>query len=349
MVLAIGTETSGEYRLLELAGAARKLVEEAMPVESGEQVVITADTSSDERVVWATAQAAYAVGATPTIIWYETLPTPCQDPPPPVALALTAADVWIEFAVTYTLYSNAHQEAIASGCRYFCLPGMDVDMMVRTIGQVNYPLLEEMAGALYELSHQAREVHITCPAGTDLVVQPDPHAPPTFTQMGAGEGGGYSQMLAGQSWFEELADTFHGTLVFDGALWPPAELGLLANPVRITIDQGHIEGIEGGAEARTFQRWLDGLGDPLMYLVDHACYGFNPGVARLTGRILEDERLFGCMQFGIGRTRMGAPSHTDGIVTRPSVWADDVQLEDEGTYVHPRLADLCREMGVSGY
>lgn len=349
MVLAIGTEMRREYRLLELAGAARKLVEEAMPVQQGEQVVITADTSSDERVVWATAQAAYAAGATPTIIWYETLPNPCQDPPPPVARALTAADVWIEFAVAYTLYSNAHREAIASGCRYFCLSGMDVDMMVRTIGRVNYPLLDEMAGVLYELSHQAREIHITCPAGTDLVVQPDPQAPPTFTQMGAGEGGGYSQMLAGQSWFEELADTFHGTLVFDGALWPPAELGLLVNPVRITIDQGHIEGIEGGAEARTFQRWLDGMGDPLMYLVDHACYGFNPGVTRLTGRILEDERLFGCMQFGIGRTRMGAPSHTDGIVTRPSVWADDVQLEDEGTYVHPRLAELCRQMGVSGY
>jgi leucyl aminopeptidase (aminopeptidase T) len=349
MVLAIGTEMRREYRLLELAGAARKLVEEAMPVQQGEQVVITADTSSDERVVWATAQAAYAAGATPTIIWYETLPNPCQDPPPPVARALTAADVWIEFAVAYTLYSNAHREAIASGCRYFCLSGMDVDMMVRTIGRVNYPLLDEMAGVLYELSHQARQIHITCPAGTDLVVQPDPQAPPTFTQMGAGEGGGYSQMLAGQSWFEELADTFHGTLVFDGALWPPAELGLLVNPVRITIDQGHIEGIEGGAEARTFQRWLDGMGDPLMYLVDHACYGFNPGVTRLTGRILEDERLFGCMQFGIGRTRMGAPSHTDGIVTRPSVWADDVQLEDEGTYVHPRLAELCRQMGVSGY
>ncbi|NIN64795.1 MAG: hypothetical protein GTO63_08865 [Anaerolineae bacterium] len=349
MVLAVGTETRGEYHFLELAAAARKLVEEAMPVRPGEQVVITADTSSDERVVRATAQAAHAVGATPTIIWYETLPNPCQDPPPPVAKALTAANVWIEFAVAYILYSNAHREAIAAGCRYFCLPGMDVDMLVRTIGKVNYPLLEEMAGALYELSHQAKEIHITSPAGTDLVVHTDSQAPPTFTQIGAGEGGGYSQMLAGQSWFKELVDTFEGSLVFDGALWPPTELGLLMNPVRLTIDKGRIQAIDGGAEARTFQRWLDGFQDPLMYLVDHACYGFNPGVTRLTGRILEDERLFGCMQFGIGRTRMGAPSHTDGIVIGPSVWADDVQMEDEGVYVHPRLVELCQQMGVPGY
>jgi leucyl aminopeptidase (aminopeptidase T) len=349
MAPPVGTETRGEYLSLELAAAARKLVEEAMPVQPGEQVVITADTSSDERVVWATAQAAYAVGATPTVIWYETMPTPCQDPPPPVARALIGADVWIEFSVTYILYSNAQREAIAAGCRYFCLSGMDVAMMVRTIGKVNYPLLDEMAQALYELSHQAKEIHITSPGGTDLVVQPDPQAPPTFTQMGAGEGGGYSQMLAGQSWFEELADTFHGTLVFDGAIWPPAELGLVSNPVSIAIEKGRVVGIDGGAEARTFQRWLDSFDDPMMYLVDHSCYGFNPGVTRLTGRILEDERLFGCMQFGIGRTRVGAASHTDGIVTSPSVWADEVQLENEGMYVHPRLVELCREMGVSGY
>ena len=349
MALMMGTEPRGEYYLLELAAAARKLVGEAMPVEPGEQVVITADTSSDERVVRATAQAAYALGATPTVIWYETLPNPCLDPPPPVARALTSADVWIEFAVAYILYSNAQREAVAAGCRYFCLSGMDVGMMVRTIGKVNYPLLEEMAGALYELSHQAQEVHITSPAGTDLVVHPDPQAPPSFTQMDAGEGGGYSQMLAGQSWFQELPDTFHGTLIFDGTLWPPAELGLLRNPVSLTIDKGRIERIEGGAEAKTFQRWLDGFQDPSMYLVDHSCYGFNPGVTRLTGRILEDERLFGCMQFGIGRTRFGAPSHTDGIVTSPSVWADQVQLEDEGVYVHPRLVELCQQMGVSGY
>jgi leucyl aminopeptidase (aminopeptidase T) len=349
MELATGTETGREYRFLELAAAARKLVAEAMPLKPGEQVVITADTSSDERVVRATAQAAYALGATPTIIWYETLPHPCSDPPPPVARALTGAEVWIEFAVSYTLYSNAHQAAIAAGCRYFCLPGMDVDMMVRTIGTVNYSLLEEMAAALYELSHKAKEMRITSPAGTDLVVQTDPQAPPTFTQMGAGEGGGYSQMLAGQSWFEELADTFHGTLVFDGTIWPPADLNLLRNPVTLTVDHGRIDRIEGGAEAKIFQRWLEGFHDPSMYLVDHACYGFNPGVTRLTGRILEDERLFGCMQFGIGRARLGAPSHTDGIVTGPSVWADEVQLEDEGVYVHPRLVQLCRQMGVSGY
>jgi len=63
----------------------------------------------------------------------------------------------------------------------------------------------------------------------------------------------------------------------------------------------------------------------------------------------KDERLFGCTQFGIGRAQLGAPSHTDGIVISPSVWADEVQLEDEALYVRRRLVELCQQIEVSAY
>jgi hypothetical protein len=55
------------------------------------------------------------------------------------------------------------------------------------------------------------------------------------------------------------------------------------------------------------------------------------------------------MEFGIGAAWADAPAHTDGIVLQPSIWADDVQLEEDGKYVHPELADLARQLGVSGY
>lgn len=124
---------------------------------------------------------------------------------------------------------------------------------------------------------------------------------------------------------------------------------MLYSPVVLHVEEGWVKRVEGGHEARLFEDWLASFDDPIMYMVDHACYGFNPGVRRPTGRILEDERVFGCMQFGIGPASKGAPSHTDGVVLIPSVWADDVQLEEEGRYVHPALVRLCREMGAPGY
>jgi hypothetical protein len=55
------------------------------------------------------------------------------------------------------------------------------------------------------------------------------------------------------------------------------------------------------------------------------------------------------MQFGIGPSSKDAPSHTDGVVLNPTVWADDEQLEEEGRYVHLELIKLCQEMNVPGY
>lgn len=37
-----------------------------------------------------------------------------------------------------------------------------------------------------------------------------------------------------------------------------------------------------------------------MFRLAHYSIGFNPGVTKPTGRIVEDERLFGCIEMGIG-------------------------------------------------
>ena len=343
----LGTEPRDGYYSFELALAAHKLVAEVRPVEPGQQVLITADTASDERVVGATAQAVYAAGGMPTVVRYPTLSAPMQDPPTPVARAATGADIWIDFSVAYQLYSPAYYAALKSGCIYVCLTGMDVDMMVRTIGRVSYPPLQEMATRLYQLSQAADRVRFTTAAGTDASVRVDKAGDP-FWEPPPAEGG-FPQMLGGQSGFMIHRESFEGALVFDGALWPPQELGVLHNPVRLTVEAGYIKQIEGGQEATLFSRWLESFGHPAAYLMDHACYGFNPGVVRPSGRIVEDERVFGCIQFGVGAADCGSPAHTDGVILSPSVWLDGIQIEDAGRYVPPELVALCQAVGAAGY
>jgi leucyl aminopeptidase (aminopeptidase T) len=343
----LGTESRNEYWDIELAHAAHRLVTGMRPVKPGQQVLITADTAADSRVVQATAGAVHTVGGTPTVARYPALPEPMREPPLPVTRAVTGADIWFDFSVAYHLYSPSYHAAIADGCIYVCLTGMDVDMMVRTIGRVNYAPLVEMATALYRMSQAAEKVRVTSPAGTDLLMEVDKAGDPFWEPPPAQ--GGYPQMLGGQSGFMIHRQSCQGVLVFDGALWPPVELGILREPVRLVIKGGYIQQVDGGWEAAIFSRWLEGLGHPEAYLIDHACYGFNPGVTRPTGRILEDERIFGCMQFGIGATDYGSPAHTDGVVLNPSVWLDELQIEAGGRYGHPDLVALCRAMGARGY
>lgn len=90
MEFQFGTETRDQYCSMELAAAAHKLVTEAFPVKEGENVLITADSSSDARVVDATACAVKVAGATPVVCWFPQLPEPMQQPP---ALAGTHSSV----------------------------------------------------------------------------------------------------------------------------------------------------------------------------------------------------------------------------------------------------------------
>ena len=74
-----------------------------------------------------------------------------------------------------------------------------------------------------------------------------------------------------------------------------------------------------------------------MFKLAHIAYGFNPG-AVLTGNIVEDERVWGSTEWGIGYVSpfdapphgQDAKSHCDGICLNSSVWLDGVQIMDEG-------------------
>lgn len=347
MEFQLGTETRDKYCAMELVAAAHKAVTEAWPVRPGQNVLITADSSSDSRVVEATAGAAMAVGGIPVVVWFAQLPEPMQQPPAPVAAAAAAAEIWFDFAAAYLLYSPAYHAALKEGCTYVGVAGMDVDMMVRTIGRTRPALLREMMRQLYRMSQEADVIRVAAPGGTDVTLRVDKAGDAFFEDYPEGEA--HPDVLLGQSGCGTHRDSYEGVIVYDATLWPPRDIGVLRSPVRVCVEKGLIREITGGDEARILERWLASQGHPEAYRMEHFCYGFNPGVTRPTGRIAEDERIFGCVQFGMGAFEWGSPVHYDGVVLSPSVWLDGVLIEEAGVYVHPELVRLCREMDVPGY
>lgn len=351
MELSIGTEGRNEFLYLELAKSAKELVENVMLVKEKENVVITADTSSDERVVKATANAVYATGAIPTVIFYETRSTAVMEPPSPVAGAVKNADVWIEFSYAYILHTLAWKDSLKSGVRYICLSGMDVSMMVNTIGRVNYTKMLKLGEALRSTVEQADEIVIKSPAGSNLTAY---NRGRKVRQSGKlADTPGEPIMLGGQVSWCPIEETINGILVFDGALWPPVGIGLIDSPIKLTLEKGIVTKIEGDKEAVIFKEWLAGFNDPTMYHLAHYSLGFNPGVKKCTGRIVEDERTFGCIEMGIGSQGpqiMGktwkSASHTDGIVLNPTIILDGKIIEKEGKYIHPVLVKICKELNV---
>ena len=339
----------------ELADAARRLVNDMLGLKPGETFVITADTESDMEVVRATASAAFAAGAKPMVVTY---PAPlgvgkAADPMLPVdALtgALSSADAWVEFNNQWMLYSTPFERAMAANkkLRYLCLVGMDADMMTRLIGRVDQSRLSKFLRVVADMTYSAKTMKITTPAGCDLEFELNPENILSCDDGVATVPGMY--MLGGQICFIPKLASINGLLVFEGTISPVP--GAVSEPVIMTVEEGAVREIKGGASAASFRAWLESFNDPSMFRLAHCCYGLNPG-AKVTGNVLEDERVWGATEWGMGylsafdapKEHFDAPSHCDGLCLNSSVWLDGKPILDTGKFVEPRLKEMARGLG----
>jgi len=339
------------YKWMELARSADFLCREILGIRPGENVVIYADTATDPRVVQVTSAAAYTIGAKVTTVWYETKGDIDLPPPEPVEAAVLAADMVVEFAVAYLVHSAMWAKARKAGVAMKCLTGMNADMMVRCVNPDFYGEMQVFGEAYKEVVDRGKDTcRVTNRAGTDV----------TFKFMtleerealmrargivpGKPRRGG---MLGGQGHLNANPKTVNGTIVFDGAFWPPSEVGALKEHLEMKVKDGIVtEIVSDHQEARIVKNWFAHFHDPAAYNILHVSTGYNPGVKRISGDIVEDERVFGCVEMGIGLASSDLACHTDGIILNPSIWIDDELIEKEGIFVEPKLKELAKKLGM---
>ncbi|MEM3190938.1 MAG: aminopeptidase [Thermoplasmata archaeon] len=332
----------------EIKKGANKIVNELIKVKEGEELLIYADTTVSPIIVDSTAEQAFIAGARPVVMWYETLKYPGEEPPAIVAGAMKNADAIIEFASRFLYLTDAYREALNSGARHLCLTGMTETMMINCITKVDTELLERFGSKLADLLARASKMRILTNSGTDISFEMGGR--PIFLDTGVTTNEHPESFLGGQISWAPVEESINGTLVFDGSIWPPESLGLLKEPVVMKIEKGRITWFSENKESIKFKNWLESFHDPNMYNIAHVAYGFNPG-AKLSGNILEDERVFGAIEFGIGAQASSflgkagqAKSHTDGILLNPTVWLDGNKIEEEGTFINSELKELSSKL-----
>ncbi len=202
----------------------------------------------------------------------------------------------------------------------------------------------ELGDRLADLLRSGNKMVVKTLAGTDLASEIGDR--PVYHNSGIISKPNEQSFLGGQVSWAPVEESINGRLVFDGSLWPPEEIGLLASPIELIVKKGKIMKVEGGSEAKVFEKWLESFDDPHMLKIAHFSYGFNPG-AKLTGIILEDERVFGGVEIGIGSQRpqfkgkVGpAGAHTDGTMLNLTVLLDDSKIEEDGSFIYPDLKKL---------
>ncbi len=328
---------------------ALKLVRDILKTKEGYEVAITSDTESDWELAQAVERATSSLGAKPILIRTKASPYVGRAAEPYIPVngltgSVANSDVWVELNGKWLLYSSIYEEAIRrKHTRYICLVGLNRDMAVRCIGNVDVPRILEFQKALQAITERSHKMRYTTPGGTDVTFENSSDRPVLVEGDVAGPG---EYMLFGQVDWAPVEESIQGTIVFDGSVNPPDELGLLnGRAIKLQVKDGRVISFAGDGGA-AYEKWLASLKDDNMYRLAHLSYGCNPG-AKLTGNVLEDERIWGTLEWGLGNQSEGfraknirAISHSDGITLRPSLWADGELIIRNGAYVHPELLEL---------
>ena len=229
-------------------------------------------------------------------------------------------------------------------------PGITTDMMMRT-ADIDYQELRNRCKKLEVLFSGAVKVHVTAPAGTDLMVPVEGRAllfdDGDFTAPGSGgnipAGEVFISPLVGKNELEPqmTSEGCEGVIVYDGSMTFSDGDSILETPITCKVNGGYVGEITGGAEAERLLKTITEAetravqmeknkklkeGQGAVYKknarnIGELGIGLNPA-ARITGNMLEDEKAFHTCHFAIGENYDNdAPSliHLDGVVRNPTI------------------------------
>ena len=225
-------------------------------------------------------------------------------------------------------------------------PGITLDMMNRTAA-IDYELLQARCKKLEELFTNAKSVHITAPAGTDVTISVE-NRKLMFDDGACSKPGTGGNIPAGEVFISPVVGKTEGTIVYDGSMTFSDGDSILETPITCKIENGFVTDIKGGAEARRLLKTITEAetrpftlekekklpaGQAAVYKrnarnIGELGIGLNPA-AQITGNMLEDEKAFNTCHFAIGENYDNdAPAliHLDGVVRSPTItviYADD--------------------------
>ncbi|MFT4234074.1 MAG: hypothetical protein QM607_03615 [Microbacterium sp.] len=329
---------------LKLAAAADFLIGDALAVQKGEVVVLTADTSTDPDAINALMRATARVGGLATTVTIPQLPYQgaLSDPyiPEPLVEAVRRCDVWLDLTFPYMAGAHAHDQAIKGRrVRFMNVADLGAIGLTRIWGGADFDKLFAVQSALDDLfaASTGKTARVTTSKGTDVTFT---LAKPTTRKLRqTNVPGSYSP--AGSAVIYPEPDSVKGVVYIEGVFHE--YFTLLPNPIGIHVD-GPIQRIEGaGVDRHLFERALRRASGGDYGKIIHFSHGFHPA-ARVSGRsFVESIRSAGSDAVGFGKPwweEGGGENHPDGVITSHSLWIEGEPITDHGRIVKPGIAEL---------
>ncbi len=310
----------------ELGPAVSTVIRRCLAVRGGEEVLVIVDPAT-RAIGEALREEASDASADAVLTVMDERATDGTEPPRAIAAALQACDVYIAPTSRSLSHTMARKRATEAGARGATMPGVTKDMLARAMA-VDFDLMAARSRAVAAVLDAGNVARIACPRGSDLTLD-----------LGGRSGIADDGDLTARGAFGNLpcGEGFIAPVTGEGRVIAAtlAPLGISEEAAALTVHEGRIVDAEGGAGPE-FLKLLQVHGPDGTNLAELGV-GTNDR-ARLTGSVLEDEKILGTVHVafgasaGIGGT-VSVPIHLDVVILDATLEVDGRAVLEAGRYV----------------
>mgnify|MGYP001566748088 CR=1 FL=1 len=223
-------------------------------------------------------------------------------------------------------HTKARENASKKGARIASMPGITIEMMKRALN-ISFNEINTINEKLIKKLKNKNKIKITTKKGTNIEFYTKGRKwigdDGIYTKKGA-----FGNLPAGEVFTAPLEGKTNGTIVVDASV---GGIGKVDKNIRIDVKNGFIVNMQGGKVVNQFKKSLK---NKLYKNVAELGIGTNYK-ARITGNVLEDEKVAGTCHIAFGNNKhfggkVDVPFHVDVVIKKPTIYADGILVMKDG-------------------
>jgi leucyl aminopeptidase (aminopeptidase T) len=314
---------------MDFIGVAKRLLLENMGLKAGESLLVIYDETT-LRIGESLFAAGLELDARALALRMRKMAKSGMEPFPATAAAMLASDVVVAATGASLTHTQAKKNACAAGARIATMPGITEDMFFNGPIIADYAKVENLSRAVSACLDDAKTAELrTGSADNPCVLTMSLEGRKGIVSGGVyknrGEGG---NLPSGEAYIAPVEGSARGEVIIDGSF---VGLGILSSPLKLVFEKGLLIKAEGNDAGRLEAM----LGDNAAARnLAELGIGTNDK-ARVTGIILEDEKIYGTVHIALGSNdtfggSVAAGIHVDGIINRPQLLLDGKVIVSNG-------------------
>lgn len=257
------------------------------------------------------------------------------EPPTSVGIEMQNSNLILALTKMSLAHTKARQIASFNGARYLSLAEYSTDILksdaIKGVNKGNTAAMKKLCNLL----DNGNKAFITTKKGTNLYLDLSERKSnfcPGFVEK-SGDLGSPPDMEVNIS---PLETRTNGTIVIDGSVTHPL-LGLVKEDIHLELNNGIISKISQNREGKILNDIFNSTKKENAKVLAELGVGFNKK-AKLTGMMLTDEGVAGCIHFGFGSNHtVGGTNvisfHIDVIIQKPSMTVDSYNVIENGRFL----------------